>query len=468
MATVKPSMFTQAPTSTAPSTSSQSASVPQPVQKAVTDNGLPQAGQTPSDAAKQILGGLKDSGFQAPATASRDFGTQFTNSLKQFQSAQGLPPTGKLDGATSDALKNLGLAGAPQTPEKPDPAAAKDNFDRGASLLKQGEKSRVDIARNSSPDTNFLDALLNKLGGDQGVTSDKAGHVGGSAETSSNAQKADAAKEAKKVSEADKSGNTEAKKASKDDVQQAPDKLARESSKLQVARGLKADTTRTEEQRRNTALLGKDAIERGILDEEADEDATEGDGAEGRQRGRGGDQANAGGDDDSAADVAGADGERDGDGDKKGNAWSGDNNHRDKRRGHATTDDGTDAEAGSYRVASLSQQSFEALEKIKKDETANNRATTYSWDVMFFKPGVYSAGQKAQDLVHLVVQSSTAFDPVWQRAQANLQIMVRRLEKDSPVPTLDDIVGALRQARARDGDTSAAVLAPFKRPMGRA
>ena len=108
------------------------------------------------------------------------------------------------------------------------------------------------------------------------------------------------------------------------------------------------------------------------------------------------------------------------------------------------------------------------MEKIKRDDTASNRATTYSWDVMFFKPGVYSAGQKAQDLVHLVVSSSTAFDPVWQRAQANLQVMVRRLEKDAPVPTLDDIVGALRQARARDGDSSAAVLAPFKRPLGRA
>ncbi len=467
MATVKPSMFTQAPANPTTSATQQSTSVPQPLQKAVTDNNLPQPGQTPSDAAKQILGGLKEGGFQAPATASKDFGTQFANALKQFQAAQGLPPTGKLDGPTAEALKNAGVAGAPLTPEKPDPAAAKDNFDRGASLLKQGDKSRADIAKNSSPDTNFLDALLNKLGGDQGVTSDKAGQVGGSAETSSNAQKADAAKELKKTSEADKSGNTEVKKASKDDVQQAPDKLARESSKLQVARGLKADTTRTEEQRRKNALFGKDATEQGILDDEADEDATDGDGGDGKQRGRGGDRAG-GGFDENGTDIAGADGENDGDNNCKGNAHSGDDSRADQRRGHASLDDGSDADAGSYRIPSLSQQAFTALEKIKKDETATNRATTYSWDVMFFKPGVYSAGQKAQDLVHLVVQSSTAFDPVWQRAQANLQVMVRRLEKDSPVPALDDIVGALRQARARDGDSSAAILTPFKRPMGRA
>ena len=464
MATVKPSMHAQAPQNpTASSPASQN--VPVPVQQAVADNNLPQPGQTPSDAAKQILGGLKDGGFQAPVTASKDFATQFTNALKQFQQAQGLPPNGKLDGATSEALKNLGLAGPPLQPEKPDVGAAKDNFDRGASLMKQGDRTRAADAKNSTPDTNFLDALLNKLGGDAGVTSDKAGQVGGSAETATNAQKSADAKEVKKTSESDKSGNTEAKKASKDDVQQPLDKMARESSKLQVARGLKADSSRTEEQRRKPALVGTDPTEAGILDDEADDDA--GDGGEGKQRGRGGDH-NGGGRDAAGTDTAGASGERDGAEKNQGNAHSGDDDHGNEKRGHASLDDGSDADAGHWQVPSLSEQAFAALEKIKKDETATNRATTYSWDVMFFKPGIYAAGQKGEDLVHLVVQSSTAFDPVWQRAQANLQVMVRRLERDAPVPDHDDIIGALRQARARDGDTSAAVLAPFRRPPGRA
>ncbi|HEY1099465.1 MAG TPA: peptidoglycan-binding protein, partial [Myxococcota bacterium] len=417
------------------------------------------------DAAKQILGGLKESGFQAPATASKDFGTQFTNALKQFQQAQGLPANGKLDGATSDALKNLGLAGAPPQAEKPDTAAARDNFDRGASLLKQGERSRADVAKNASPDTNFLDALLNKLGGDQGVTSDRAGQVGGTGETATNAQKSSDAKDVKKASETDKAGNTEAKKSSKDDVNQPLDKNAREASRLQVARGLKSDTTKTEEQRRKPALYGKDPTERGILDDEAEDDV--GDGGDGNKRGKGGDQQ-AGGHDAAGTDTGGGVGERDGDEKHSGNASSGDENHGDPKRGHASIDDGSDDGAGHYRVPTLSEQAFSALEKIKKDDTANNRATTYSWDVTFFKPGVYGAGQKAQELVHLVVQSSTAFDPVWQRAQANLQVMVRRLERDGAVPSHDDIIGALRQARARDGDSSAAVLAPFKRPPGRA
>lgn len=465
MVTVKPSMHTQAPANPTAPTSSQPTNVPQPVQKAVADNNLPQPGQTPSEAAQQILGGLKDSGFQAPATASKDFGTQFGNALKQFQQAQGLPPTGKLDPATSEALKNVGIAGAPPQPEKPDPAAAKDNFERGASLLKQGDRSRADTMKNATPDTNFLDALLNKLGGDQGVTSDKAGQVGGTAETSTNASKAESTKDAKKA-ESDKAGNTESKKASKDDVQQPLDKNAREAAKLHVARGLKADTARTDERRKN-ALFGKDAIERGILEEEEEEEATDGDGGEGKKRGRGGD-ADGGGHEAHGADGSSGSGDEAGDAKYGGNAHSGDTNHGDAKRGHASLDDGSDADAGHYRIPSLSEQAFSSLEKIKRDETANNRATTYSWDVTFYKPGVYSAGQKAQDLVHLVVSSSTAFDPVWQRAQANLQVMVRRLEKDAPVPTLDDIVGALRQARARDGDSSAAVLAPFKRPLGRA
>ncbi len=116
----------------------------------------------------------------------------------------------------------------------------------------------------------------------------------------------------------------------------------------------------------------------------------------------------------------------------------------------------------------MSEQAFAALQKIQRDPSAQNKATTYSWDVVFYKPGIYGAGQKAQDLVHLVVQSATAFDPVWQKAQANLQALVRKLEKDGPVPTVDDIVGALRQARAREGDKEAVLLGRLTRPPGRA
>ena len=424
-----------------------------------------QPGQPPKATAEQVLVGLKGKGFEAPPAAPKDLGAQLAGALKQFQAGNGLAQTGGLDAKTGEALKNAGITGAPQeAPAK----TAKDDFERGApSLLKQGAQQRADIAKNSTPDTNFLDALLNKLGGDQGVTSDKAGQVGGAQQTSTETAKSDQAKEAKKVNEAEqKSGSTsDAKKASSSEQQQL-DKAAKDS-KLQVARGLKANETKTEEQRRKPALTGKDPTERGILDEEADEDATEGDGGDGKKRGKGGDQAG-GGHDVNASGDAGAAGDADGNEKSRGNAHSGDEDHGDPDRGHASIDDGSGAEAGHYKVPSLSEQAFAALLKIQRDASATNKATTYSWDVVFYKPGIYGPGQKAQDLVHLVVTSATAFDPVWQKAQANLHVLVRRLERDTPVPTLEDIVGALRQVRARDGDPGAIFSAKVIRPPGRA
>lgn len=426
-------------------------------------------GQPPKTTAENVVSQLKGKGFEAPTSTPNTLSAQLAGALKEFQKQAGLPPNGQLGGKTNEALKNIGVAGTPAAPEAPGSAkAAKDDFERGApSLLKQGDKARVDLAKNSQPDTNFLDALLNKLGGDQGVTADKQGFVGGTQTASSETAKADAAKEAKKVSEADnKTGSTsDAKKAAKEESQQQLDKA--KDSKVQVARGLKSEQVKTEEQRRKNALAGKDPTEKGILDEEADEDDVEGQGGEGKKRGKGGD-AEAGGHDDNASGDAGAAGERDGNESSKGNASSGDENHGDPARGHASVDDGSGDGAGHYRVASLSEQAFTALTKIQKDPSSANKATTYSWDVMFFRPGVYGAGQKATDLVHLVVTSATPFDPVWQRAQANLQVMIRKLESNAPVPTVEDIVGALRQARAREGDKEAVLLGKLRRPPGRA
>ncbi len=423
-------------------------------------------GQSPKTTAENVVSSLNSKGFEAPPAAPKDLASQLAGALKDFQKQAGLPPNGQLGGKTNDALKNIGIAGQPAEAEK-GPKADKDGFERGASsLMKQGDKSRVDQAKNSTPDTNFLDALLNKLGGDQGVTADKAGQVGGSSQTSSETQKADAAKEAKKTSEASdaKSGATEAKKASKDEQQQQLDKA--KESKVQVARGLKANEVKTEEQRRKNALAGKDPTEKGILDEEADEDATQGEGGEGKKRGKGGDQqAGAHGD---GTDTAGGAGDHDGNEKSQGNAQSGDEDHGDPARGHASLDDGSGSGAGHYKVPSMSEQAFASLQKIQRDPSAQNKATTYSWDVVFYKPGIYGAGQKAQDLVHLVVQSATAFDPVWQKAQANLQVLVRKLERDGAVPAIDDIVGALRQARAREGDKEAVLLGKLTRPPGRA
>ncbi|MDP2345841.1 MAG: peptidoglycan-binding protein [Deltaproteobacteria bacterium] len=426
-----------------------------------------QPGQPPKTTAEQVLTGLKGKGFEAPPAAPKDLGAQLAGALKQFQAGNGLPQTGGLDAKTGEALKNAGISGAPPEPAQ---KATKDDFERGApSLLKQGAQQRADIAKNSTPDTNFLDALLNKLGGDQGVTSDKQGQVGGAAQTSSETAKSDQAKDVKKASEAEsKSASTsEAKKASAQEQQQLDKAKDKDKDKLQVARGLKANETKTEEQRRKNALAGKDPTEKGILDEEADEEATEGDGGDGKKKGKGGDQAGGGHDAEASGDAGGA-GAADGNEKSRGNAHSGDEDHGDPSRGHASVDDGSGDGPGHYKVGSLSEQAFAALLKIVKDPSATNKATTYSWDVVFFKPGVYGPGQKAQDLVHLVVTSATAFDPVWQKAQANLHVLIRKLERDTPVPTLDDILAALRQLRARDGGSGPMSLGKLVRPPGRA
>ncbi|MBM4281873.1 MAG: hypothetical protein FJ137_14330 [Deltaproteobacteria bacterium] len=459
MATVgnKPTLHTSP---TTPPTASAPLS-PQ-VGKALQDGGLVKPGKTPADAAKALLGGLKDAGFQAPPQAGKELGAQLAGALKGFQQARGLPPTGRVDGATAEALKNLGAPPEPTATER----ASKDGFERAApSLLKQGEQQRADAMKSGSPDTNFLDALLNKLGGDHGVTADRKGYVGGTAEAATNAAKTDAAGEAKRVNEAEqKSGSTaDAQKSAREDSAQQLDRA--KESKVQVARGLKAEQTRTEEQRRKDALFGKNPTERGILDDEADDDDA-GEGGDGKQRGRGGDQqAGAHGD---GSDTAGGSDARDGNERRRGNAQSGSGDDGDPSRGVASIDDGSGVDADHYRVSTLSEQAFAALGKIQKDPQDGLRATTYSWDVVFYKPGIYAAGQKAQDLVHLVVMSATAFDPIWQKAQANLQVLVRKLERDGAVPSFDDLVAALRQARARDGGTAAPALGKLRRPPGRA
>lgn len=452
-----------------PSSAPPSSSLPPTQQKGAQEL---QPQQKPATTAENVVAQLKGKGLEAPPTASKDLASQLAGALKELQKQQGLPQTGLLGGKTNEVLKNIGAAGAAAAPQEApgSPKAAKDDFERGApSLMKQGEKGRADMAKNSTPDTNFLDALINKLGGDHGVTADKQGFVGGSQNTQTDtAKQAEAAKEAKQVKEADnKTGSTsEAKKAAKEESQQQLDKA--KDSKVQVARGLKAEQARTDEQKRKDALKGKEPTEKGILDEEADEEDDAGQGGEGKNKGKGGNNAFAGGHGD-GSDSAGGDGERDGNEKFKGNASSGDEDHGDAKRGNASIDDGSGDGAGHYRVPSLAEQAMACLEKIQKDPSVTNRATTYSIDVMFYKPGVYGPGQKAQDLVHLVVPSATAFDPVWQKMQANLQIMVRKLEPQAPVPTLDDIIAAIRQARARDGGEKEPLpMGKLVRPPGRA
>jgi hypothetical protein len=111
-------------------------------------------------------------------------------------------------------------------------------------------------------------------------------------------------------------------------------------------------------------------------------------------------------------------------------------------------------------VPPVSEQAWAALASIRRDEHEENRATTYSWDATFYRPAVYGPGQKAQDVLHLVVKKATAFDAVWQKSVEALTALVHRFEKDAAAPTIDDVVAALRQARARDGEKPEKLPAP--------
>ena len=440
--------------------------VPPTLERGLNEAGLTAGGRSAGDAAQTLLSNLGRAGFSAPPKG--DVTTQLTAALKAFQAQKGLAQSGQLDQATQGALKNAGVFENPQAQQK---AGERDGFERGASLLKQGEKQRADVVSQSTPDTNFLDALLNQLGPggpNEGMSSaDVKGAAQANEAQAHNIEKKDKVAEAKKAEGAQKKGTTtDSQRELEAATSQQLDKG--NAAGVKVARGLQTDKTKTDEQKRKDALAGKDPTEMGILDEEADEDALEGAGDDGnKKRGRGGDEES-GGDAEDGEHASGSDAGDEGTERERGNASSGDEKHADKQRGHASGDDGSADGAGHYRVASVGEQAFAALTKIVRDVSVENRATTYSWDVTFLRPGVYGAGQKAQELVHLVVDKATAFDPVWQKAQANLAALVKRTDPDARVPALDDIIQAIRQARARDGDDTAGTLKKVVRPIGRA
>src|SRR5690606_4915991 len=108
----------------------------------------------------------------------------------------------------------------------------------------------------------------------------------------------------------------------------------------------------------------------------------------------------------------------------QGNAPSGDSDKDDERRGHATLDDYWDAARGHYAIPSVAEQWRRALDQVRKDAESANRTTTYTWDVRFYRPGVYGPGQKGEEILHLVVQEATAFDRSWAKSVDALTALV--------------------------------------------
>ena len=105
-------------------------------------------------------------------------------------------------------------------------------------------------------------------------------------------------------------------------------------------------------------------------------------------------------------------------------------------------------------MPSLAEQVRDALDTITRDSDSIS-AATYSWDVTFFRPGVYGPGQPAPEIWRLVVERATAFDKVWREACDAITIKYLYLEPDREPPTMEDFVIALRRARVRDAPGSA-------------
>jgi hypothetical protein len=136
-----------------------------------------------------------------------------------------------------------------------------------------------------------------------------------------------------------------------------------------------------------------------------------------------------------------------------GNQHSGDDDHDNTDRGdavdaveHDEHDD--DRATGYHRVPSLAAQVTVALGTIARldDDTV---PVHYAWDVTLYRPGVYSDGQTAEPLWHLVVERAHAFDAVWARAVEAVATRLALIEPDATPLTLPDVIAALRQARVR-------------------
>jgi hypothetical protein len=136
-----------------------------------------------------------------------------------------------------------------------------------------------------------------------------------------------------------------------------------------------------------------------------------------------------------------------------GNTKAGDEDFLDELRGNANLrspheEDIGELGEGHWRVPPLSEQVTKALEEIVRDDDGAG-PVTYSWDVTFFRPGIYAAGQPAEEMWRLAVQRATIFDPVWERAAKAIALRMLYAEPDMSPPTADDFVLALRRARVR-------------------
>jgi hypothetical protein len=385
---------------------------------------------SPSAAARTLLGALIGRGFAAGAKGGLE--QKLGQALTQFQSQNGLPVTGRLDAATINLLSKLGLVPRGEIPQQQAQQSlglqrSRDGFEGKADAGKKEQATGGESAPKVAPQVaqqnaqtllkapkRAFDFALSKLGLGGGATAQE----GGASQTpaDANAPPPQALSEgAVAQGRADGTGMSRAK--------QSGDSRASGKDEVRAKQG------------------AKDNLDRGAEDGDDDEGREGGDEAAGREGGEEG-----GANEEGAWDTGAADG--DGSEHNQGNATSGDDDWR-KKAGHAQSGD-EDADIGHYEIPSVAEQVRVSLKEIYVDIAAGAaKATTYTWEVELYRPGVYGPGQKAENVFKLRVERATAFDRVWAKAADRLNQFQKVLDEAEDPVEPEDVLAAIRQARFR-------------------
>lgn len=420
--------------------------------------GLLGPGQNPKALAQHIVSNLVARGYGAKQGGQ--LLEQLTNALLGAQRAHGLGMSGKLDKATVALLRSLGIVST-QSSGAQGVLANKDSFERPKTANLPAKVSAQPVSQSKAD--GALERLANVLEqrmGDFGKT--LAGAIRGFAAGAESlgqqiGQLAQRARDGVVAAVTRQPTETQTQDASaKTASQQSPALPAATTSTAAVTANPVGAAAAAAATLQSATTQNRSAVE-GHVDPRA-AGAQVGDAlsdqGRGKKQGQGagllGEGEGGEGLDKDAKDQGL--GDRDdpdmADGDD-GNAASGDDDFANGQRGQASLDDGSDDDGKHYKVPNFSQQLETALGLITREAEQVNKATTYSWDFVLYKPGVYSAKQKADELLHVQVREALPFDQVWEQARVEIGKRIRRYDSQALPPTSAEIQVALRRARVR-------------------
>jgi hypothetical protein len=132
-----------------------------------------------------------------------------------------------------------------------------------------------------------------------------------------------------------------------------------------------------------------------------------------------------------------------------GNAVAGERAEQRPERGYANRDDDdADDAARFWEVPSVHDQIESTWSTIVRDDDGRGPAT-YGWVVVLHRPGIYAAGQPAEEILKLEVRHAGPFDPVWDEAVTALTARLVRHDGSATTISRERLALALRHARYR-------------------